>query len=218
MSWRHLLRSQLTLQHPQGEGLHAPPGHSSGLMSHHLPSSGSKNPRSCLSSPCSYKSPCPLPRLSFPWLLSSVHPSGCLPDIHEGTGSRHLAVSLLCLALFLCLDHIVLQLLLYPCFSPTRLQEPQNRGYVFSVFLETGKLTSLITTTKVWLGFIYFSSISSATTAVPATSLLPKRTSCLPASTFTFQGSLLHSAVRMIFKSINQITLQTCRWLPSHTE
>lgn len=80
MSWRHLLRSQLTQQHPHEEGLHDPPGRSSGPISHYpavLKILGVAYPP-----PCSFKSPCPLPGTSFPWLISSLHPFG-VPSGHS---------------------------------------------------------------------------------------------------------------------------------------
>lgn len=92
--------------------------------------------------------------MSFPWLISSVHPLG-VPSIHEGIGSPHLPVSPLYLPLSFCLDHTVLQLLLHTCFSPPRLWEPQSRDYIFSVFPETSQWTRLITTAKALLEFLF---------------------------------------------------------------
>ena len=69
--------SELTQLRTHGEGLHDPPAHSSGLIFHCLLSSCAKNP----SSPCSFKSPCPLPGTPFSQLISSVCPFG--------TPSRH---------------------------------------------------------------------------------------------------------------------------------
>lgn len=206
MSWTHLLRSQLTQQHPHGEGLHDPPGRSSGPISHYLPSSCAKNPGSALSSPCSFKSPCPLPGMSFPWLISSVHPLG-VPSIHEGIGSPHLPVSPLYLPLSFCLDHTVLQLLLHTCFSPPRLWEPQSRDYIFSVFPETSQWTRLITTAKALLEFLFFLHPLCHHCDPSHWPSPPERMPCLPASPFTFPWSLLPSIVRMILKSIKQIVL-----------
>lgn len=76
MSWRHLLRSQLTPQHPHGEGLHDPPHHSSDRISHYLPSSCAKNPGVAYASPALSNPHALCQERPSPGLISSVHPCG----------------------------------------------------------------------------------------------------------------------------------------------
>ena len=142
-------------------------------------------------------------------------PLGRLPDIREAAVTPSFVTTLL--ALFLCLDHVVWQLLPYIHFSPAKSWEPWSNQWLCLLSpLQPSKSASLVSTAEVELHFYLFFLHPLCYHRSPSHQPLPWEdlliVYLLPGLSPTILAA--PSSQHGLLKASVKIMLQTHQWLP----